>query len=79
MLKKITVKAGLIALLSLMTLLLIVVSIIGVKAINDGTRSLQTLNQILGKNWVRWPTAPTWRYGPERRPRSQYANARLVR
>ncbi|MFV9065890.1 UDP-N-acetylmuramate:L-alanyl-gamma-D-glutamyl-meso-diaminopimelate ligase [Serratia fonticola] len=49
MLKKITVKAGLIALLSLMTLLLIVVSIIGVKAINDGTRSLQTLNQILGE------------------------------
>lgn len=49
MLNKITVKAGLIALLSLMTLLLIVVSIIGVKAINEGSRSLQTLNQILGE------------------------------
>lgn len=38
MLKKITVKAGLIALLSLMTLLLIMVSTIGVNAINEGSR-----------------------------------------
>lgn len=49
MLKKMTVKAGLIALLSLMTLLLIIVSVIGVKAINDGSRSLHTLNQIQGE------------------------------
>ena len=49
MLKKITVKAGLIALLSLMTLLLIMVSTIGVNAINEGSRSLHTLNQILGE------------------------------
>ncbi|TQI78445.1 methyl-accepting chemotaxis sensory transducer with TarH sensor [Serratia fonticola] len=49
MLKKMTVKAGLIALLSLMTLLLIIVSVIGVKAINEGSRSLHTLNQILGE------------------------------
>lgn len=49
MLKKITVKAGLIALLSLMTMLLIMVSVIGVNAINEGSRSIHTLNQILGE------------------------------
>ena len=47
--KKITVKAGLIALLSLMTMLLIMVSVIGVNAINEGSRSIHTLNQILGE------------------------------
>ncbi|HEI8867855.1 TPA: Tar ligand binding domain-containing protein [Serratia odorifera] len=49
MLNKITVKAGLIALLGLMTVLLIMVSVIGVNAINQGSRSLHTLNQILGE------------------------------
>ena len=42
-------KAGLIALLSLMTMLLIMVSVIGVNAINEGSRSIHTLNQILGE------------------------------
>ncbi len=60
MLKKITVKAGLIALLSLMTMLLIMVSVIGVNAINEGSRlDPYPLTRSSAKSWARWPTAPT--------------------
>ncbi|QCR34931.1 methyl-accepting chemotaxis protein [Nissabacter sp. SGAir0207] len=49
MFNKISVKAGLVALLGLMTLLLLLVSIIGGVAIQQDARSLQQINQLQGE------------------------------
>ncbi|WP_133624848.1 methyl-accepting chemotaxis protein [Erwinia sp. LJJL01] len=48
MLKKISIRSGLLVLLSLMTLLLLVVSIMGIIAIQKGNRSLDVINRIQG-------------------------------
>lgn len=57
MLKKITIKNGLIAQLSLMSLILLIVSIIGVNSIRESSRALQAINQIQGRNWERYRIA----------------------
>lgn len=49
MLKKITIKNGLIAQLSFMSLILLVVSVIGINSIQESSRSLQIINQIQGE------------------------------
>ncbi|ATM88452.1 methyl-accepting chemotaxis protein [Yersinia enterocolitica] len=49
MLKKITIKNGLIAQLSLMSLILLIVSVIGINSIQESSRSLQVINQIQGE------------------------------
>ncbi|AIN16962.1 hypothetical protein CH54_2006 [Yersinia rochesterensis] len=49
MLKKITIKNGLIAQLSIMSLILLIVSIIGVNSIRESSRALQAINQIQGE------------------------------
>ncbi|ANI30727.1 chemotaxis protein [Yersinia entomophaga] len=49
MLKKITVKTGLIAQLSLMSLILLVVSVIGINSIHESSNSLRIINQIQGE------------------------------
>ncbi|ATZ10410.1 methyl-accepting chemotaxis protein [Erwinia amylovora] len=48
MLKRISIRSGLLALLGLMTLLLIVVSVMGIIAIQKGNRSLDAVNRIQG-------------------------------
>ena len=49
MLKKITIKNGLIAQLSLMSLILLIVSVIGINSIQESSRALQAINQIQGE------------------------------
>lgn len=48
MLKRISIRSGLLALLGLMTLLLLVVSVMGITAIQKGNRSLDAVNRIQG-------------------------------
>lgn len=48
MLKKISIRTGLLVLLALMTLMLLSVSIMGIIAINKGNRSLDVVNRIQG-------------------------------
>lgn len=48
MLKKISIRTGLLVLLALMTLMLLGVSIMGITAINKGNRSLDVVNRIQG-------------------------------
>src|SRR5476649_3060188 len=48
MLNKLSVKAGLIALLVVMTLILLLVSILGANAIRQSATSLQQINQLKG-------------------------------
>ena len=48
MLKKISIRNGLLVLLALMTLMLLGVSVMGISAINKGNRSLDVVNRIQG-------------------------------
>lgn len=48
MLRKISIRTGLLVLLALMTLMLLGVSLMGIVAINKGNRSLEVVNRIQG-------------------------------
>ena len=48
MLKKISIRTGLVVLLSLMALMLLSVSVMGIVAINEGNKSLEVVNRIQG-------------------------------
>ena len=50
MLKRISIRSGLLALLGLMTLLLLIVSVMGITAIQKGNRSLDAVNRIQGRS-----------------------------